>query len=175
MTPLRCSLVPRPSYTAADGLHHRYVKRGSGVLLYKFLSRRPGMLGHQSDSRHAIIAYLSYCLKLFVTDDNVGCSASCLRQRMGYFTLKDEQLRMVADVLGGRDGFVCLPTGYGKSLCYAIFVGLLDGRKALTDRIRIQISYPNGQRIGFSFVTLTIQIDVPKSEQIRIIARPIRC
>ena len=41
--------------------------------------------------------------------------------------------------------------------------------KALTDRIRIQISYPNGQQIGFSFVTLTIQIDVPKSEQIRII------
>ena len=47
---------------------------------------------------------------------------------MGYFTLKDEQLRIVADVLGGWDGFVCLPTGYGKSLCYAIFVGLLDGR-----------------------------------------------
>ena len=46
--------------------------------------------------------------------------------------------------------------------------------KALMDRIRIQISYPNGQRIGFSFVTLTIQIDVPKLEQIRIIARPIR-
>ena len=39
---------------------------------------------------------------------------------MGYFTLKDEQLRIAADVLGGRDGFVCLPTGYGKSLCYAI-------------------------------------------------------
>ena len=80
-TPPLCiaSLVPRPSYTAADGLHHRYVKRGSGVLLYKFLSRCPGMLGHQSDSRHAIIAYLSYCLKLFVTariDDNGVCSAS---------------------------------------------------------------------------------------------------
>ena len=70
------SLVPRPSYTAADGLHHRYVKRGSGVLVYSFLSRRPGMLGHQSDSRHAIIAYLSYCLKLFVIDDNGGCTAS---------------------------------------------------------------------------------------------------
>ena len=39
--------------------------------------------------------------------------------------------------------------------------------KALTDLIRIRISYPKGQRIGFSFV---IQIDVPKSEQIRIIA-----
>ena len=42
--------------------------------------------------------------------------------------------------------------------------------KALTDRIRIRISYPKGQRIGFSFVTLIIQIDFPKSEQIRIIA-----
>ena len=26
-SPSRTSLVPRPSYTAADGLHHRYVKR----------------------------------------------------------------------------------------------------------------------------------------------------
>ena len=41
------------------------------------------------------------------------------------------------------------------------------------DRIRIRISYPKGQQIGFSFVTLIIQIDVPKPEQIRIIARPI--
>ena len=44
------------------------------------------------------------------------------------------------------------------------------GGKALTDRIGL---YPKGQRIGFSFVTLIIQIDVPKSKQIRIIARPI--
>ena len=35
-------------------------------------------------------------------------------ERMSYFTLKDEQLRIAADVLGGRDGFVCHPTGYGK-------------------------------------------------------------
>ena len=46
--------------------------------------------------------------------------------RMGYFTLKDEQLRIAADVLGGRDGFVCLPTGYGKSLCYAILPWAFD-------------------------------------------------
>ena len=39
---------------------------------------------------------------------------------------------------------------------------------------RIRISYPKGPlRIGFSFVTLIIQIDAPKSEQIRNIARPI--
>ena len=47
-------------------------------------------------------------------------------ESMGYFTLKDEQLRIAADVLGGRDGFDCLPTGYGKSLCYAILPWAFD-------------------------------------------------
>ena len=47
-------------------------------------------------------------------------------ERMGYFTLKDEQLRIAADVLGGWDGFVCLPTGYGKSLCYTILPWAFD-------------------------------------------------
>ena len=63
---------PDPYSTAADGLHHRYVESGSGEVLYSFLSRCPGMLGHQSDLRYAIIAYLSYCLKLLV----IGCTAS---------------------------------------------------------------------------------------------------
>eukprot|EP00731_Ephydatia_muelleri_P026715 Em0018g815a len=37
--------------TAADGLHHRYVERGSGELLYSILSTVTRMLGNQSDSR----------------------------------------------------------------------------------------------------------------------------
>ena len=37
-----------------------------------------------------------------------------------------EQQRIAADVLGGRDGLVCLPTGYGKSLCYAILPWAFD-------------------------------------------------
>ena len=47
-------------------------------------------------------------------------------ERTGYFTLKDEQLRIAADVLGGRDDFVCLPTGYGMSFCYAILPWVFD-------------------------------------------------
>ena len=53
------SLVPR-RFTAADGLHHHYVKSGSGKVLYSFLSSFPRMLGNQSDSRYAVIAYLCY-------------------------------------------------------------------------------------------------------------------
>ncbi|KAL5481472.1 hypothetical protein EMCRGX_G021638 [Ephydatia muelleri] len=47
-------------------------------------------------------------------------------QRLGYEKLKDEQLRTVTDVLSGHDTFVSLPTGYGKSLCYAILPWAFD-------------------------------------------------
>ena len=47
-------------------------------------------------------------------------------QRLGYTKLKDEQLRTVRDVLSGLDTFVSLPTGYGKSLCYAILPWAFD-------------------------------------------------
>ena len=40
--------------------------------------------------------------------------------------VKDEQLRTVRDVLSGLDTFVSLPTGYGKSLCYAFLPWAFD-------------------------------------------------
>ena len=47
---------------------------------------------------------------------------------LGYTKLKDVQLnlRTVRDVLSGLDTFVSLPTGYGKSLCYAILPWAFD-------------------------------------------------
>ena len=40
-------------------------------------------------------------------------------RQLGYQSLKDLQLKIVAGVINGRDVFGVLPTGYGKSLCYA--------------------------------------------------------
>ena len=40
-------------------------------------------------------------------------------QRLGYSTMKSEQLQVVSGVVSGRDVFTVLPTGFGKSLCYA--------------------------------------------------------
>ena len=66
IVPTTRSLQHRPIVVAADGLHHRYVERGSGELPYSILSTVTRMLGNQSDSRYGVIAYLSYCWELLV-------------------------------------------------------------------------------------------------------------
>ena len=58
---------------------------------------------------------------------NIECSAKVERQqivsvaesaarRLGYEQLRDLQLKVVAEVVTGRDVFAILPTGYGKPL-----------------------------------------------------------
>ena len=39
-------------------------------------------------------------------------------QRLGYSTMKPEQLQVVSVIVSGRDVFAVLPTGFCKSLCY---------------------------------------------------------
>ena len=39
--------------------------------------------------------------------------------KLGYSGLKDLQMDVVIGLATGRDVFAVLPTGYGKSLCYA--------------------------------------------------------
>ena len=50
-------------------------------------------------------------------------------QSLGVFTLKAGQLKVVMAFLEGRDVFVSLPTGYGKSLIYAILPAVFDKLK----------------------------------------------
>ena len=67
---------------------------------------------------------------------NIACSAKMERQqivsvaesaarRLGYEHLRDLQLKVVAEVVTGRDVFTILP-GYGKSLCYALLPWMFD-------------------------------------------------
>ena len=41
-------------------------------------------------------------------------------EKIGYPDLKDEQRKAVAAFIQGKDVFVSLPTGSGKSLCFAL-------------------------------------------------------
>ena len=45
---------------------------------------------------------------------------------LGYTCLKDEQKKALHSFVSGKDVFVSLPTGYGKSLCYALLPIVFD-------------------------------------------------
>ena len=40
-------------------------------------------------------------------------------QNLGYLSLKEEQREVITNFVQGKDVFAVLPTGFGKSLCYA--------------------------------------------------------
>ena len=53
-------------------------------------------------------------------------SALFASRSLGYEKLKGLQLEVIKSFVGGKDVFAILPTGYGKSLCYACLPILLD-------------------------------------------------
>ena len=52
---------------------------------------------------------------------------------LGYFSLKEEQKKAIKAFVGGNDVFISLPTGYGKSLCYALLPSIFDMKRRLTE------------------------------------------
>ena len=50
-----------------------------------------------------------------------------LKKYFGFDTFKGDQQAIVQNVLDGKDTFVLMPTGGGKSLCYQLPSLLLDG------------------------------------------------
>ena len=49
---------------------------------------------------------------------------------LGYTSLKPEQESAIVSFLAGNDVFVSLPTGYGKTLCYAALPYAFDQLRA---------------------------------------------
>ena len=55
-------------------------------------------------------------------------------QKLGYPSLKQRTTRYYCRVLNGRDVFAILPTGFGKTLCYACIPLVFDGMDPLCDQ-----------------------------------------
>ena len=60
------------------------------------------------------------------SEEDIVASASFADRQLEYDTLKSLHLKVIMSFLAGRDVFGILPTGNGKSLCYALLPLLFD-------------------------------------------------
>ena len=59
---------------------------------------------------------------------------------LGYDAIKPEQLKVVLHFLKGKDCFVILPTGYGKSLCFALLPLVFNTLRSTSSSIVIFVT-----------------------------------
>lgn len=58
--------------------------------------------------------------------DSIEVALSSVAFGMGYSSVKEKQKEVVVNFVSGKDVFATLPTGYGKSLCFACLPGVFD-------------------------------------------------
>ena len=87
--------------------------------------------------------------------------------------VKSEQSRVIKEIVAGKDVFVALPTGYGKSLCYALLPIVFDfvrGRPPIVLCVSPLISLMVDQKEQYSKRGLAV-VDIKKLLS-RFVAQP---
>ena len=109
---------------------------GSGHSLYISLflalcTLRPNQIAerHETSDQHN--------RKLFNMDVSMIEAAG---RRLGFVDLKTKQKEAIVEFVSGKDVFVVLPTGYGKSVCYAIIPLIFDQLRGKTGSVVVIVS-----------------------------------
>lgn len=98
---------------------------------------------YQATEYACMLVWLCYTCTLTIVHDcgfmsaadlaRMDCAHKALKvvaTRLGYPELKKEQREAVLSFVQGKDVFVSLPMGYGKSLCYGMIPLVVDEMKA---------------------------------------------
>ena len=75
-----------------------------------------------------------------MVDCSISSVCTAIASSLGYHKLKDEQLEVMTSFLSGNDVFAVLPTGFGKSLCFACLPGAFDKLRKSNGSIVLVIS-----------------------------------
>ena len=60
------------------------------------------------------------------SNERILSAVSRAARSLGYCELREKQAEVSSKFVSGHDVFAVLPTGYGKSLCYACLPGAFD-------------------------------------------------
>ena len=86
----------------------------------------------------------------------------CIR-KLGYDFLKKEQEKAIVSFMEGNDVFVCLPTGFGKSLCYFCLPSLFD-------IIRNKVDHSVAIVVSPLVTLMSDQMEILRSKGVNVIA-----
>ena len=72
--------------------------------------------------------------------ERIHSAFKVVANQLGYTSVKAEQVRVVTNFVMGNDVFAVLPTGFGKSLCYACLPGVFDNLSDTTNSVVVVLS-----------------------------------
>ena len=74
--------------------------------------------------------------------DEVERTFKVVASNLGFTRIKNEQLNVVRSFVAGNDVFAVLPTGFGKTLCFANLPGVFDMLLDCVDSVIVVVSPP---------------------------------
>ena len=81
-----------------------------------------------------------------LSEEHIEAAMQACCRAVGVSSLNTKQKEAISSFLKGRDVFVCLPTGYGKSLCFVLLPLVCDylrGRKNGSIVMCVSLDFPN--------------------------------